>query len=158
MQEDEENTAADEEDEGPSNDKEAQSQGTVSLLDISNSDNEEARKAAAHEKVHKSDVQFATRQDQQICQGNEAIAQHDKQVHDYADTCRTSKAPDKIGPLLAYMEERGVFKSLNTIANPLGLCRFYQMDQKKSNVITGLKSTASACMIHCLVALAKELK
>ena len=74
------------------------------------------------------------------------------------DTGRTSKAPDKIGPPLTYMEECGVFKPLDTIANPLGLCRFYQMDQKKSNVITGPKSKASARMIHCLVALAKELK
>ena len=63
VQEDEENAAADEEDEGPSDDEEAQSQGTVSLLDISNSDNEEACKAAAHEKVCKSDVQFTAWQD-----------------------------------------------------------------------------------------------
>ena len=58
MQEDDENSAADEEDEGPSDDEEAQLQKTVSLLDISNSDNEEARKAAAYKKVCKSDVQF----------------------------------------------------------------------------------------------------
>ena len=107
MQEDDENTAADEEDKGPSDDEEAQSQGTVSLFDISNSDNEEAHKAAAHKKVHKSDVRFAAWQDEQIHQGNQAIAWHNKQVHDYADTSRTSKAPDKIGPLLTYMEERG---------------------------------------------------
>ena len=47
---------------------------------------------------------------------------------------------------------------MDTIANPLGLCRFYQTDQKKSNVIMRPKSTASARMIHHLVALAKELK
>ena len=46
MQEDDENAAADEEDKGPLDDEEAQSQGTVLLLDISNSDNEEARKAS----------------------------------------------------------------------------------------------------------------
>ena len=60
VQEDDENAAADEEDEGPLDDEEALSQGTVSLLDISNSDNEEAHKATAHEKACKSDVQFAT--------------------------------------------------------------------------------------------------
>ena len=128
VQEDDENAAAGEEDKGPSDDEEAQSQGTVSLLDISNSDNEEARKATAHEKARKSDVQFATWQDEQIRQGNEAIAWHDKQVHEYVDTGRTNKAPDKIGPLLTYMEEHGVFKPLDTIVNPLGLCRFYWTD------------------------------
>ena len=60
VQGDDEDAAGDEEDEGHSDDEEALSQGTVSLLDISNSDNEEARKAtAAHEKACKSDVQFA---------------------------------------------------------------------------------------------------
>ena len=53
MQEDDENAAVDEEDKGTSDDEEAQSQGAVSLLDISNSDNEEAHKAAACEKVAK---------------------------------------------------------------------------------------------------------
>ena len=97
--------------------------GTVSLLDISNSDNKETRKAAARKKARKSDVKFTAWRDEQICQGNEAIAWHNKQVHDYMDTGRTSKAPDIIGPPLTYMEERGVFKPLDTIANPLGLCR-----------------------------------
>ena len=38
------------------------------------------------------------------------------------------KDPNKIGPPLAYMEERGVFKPLDTTANPLGLCWFYHTD------------------------------
>ena len=59
--------------------------------------------------------------------------------------------------LLTYMEECGVFKPLDTIVNPLGLCRFYQTDPQKSNVITGLKSTASTCKIKHLLELAKEL-
>ena len=62
---------------------------------------------------------------EQICQGNEGIAQHNKEVNDYTNGGRPSKAPDKIGPLLSYMEECRVFKPLDTIANPLGLCRFY---------------------------------
>ena len=110
------------------------------------------------QKVCKSDVQFTAWQDKQIHQENEAIAQRDKQVHDYVDTGRTSKAPDKIGPLFTYMEECGVFKPLDTIVNPLGLCRFYWTDLKKSNDIMGLKSMASARKIHCLLVLAKELK
>ena len=95
--------------------------------------------------------------DEQICQGNEGIAQCNKQVNDHTNGGRPSKAPDKIGPLLSYMEEHGVFKLLNTIANPLDLCRFYQTDPQKSNVIMGLKSAASACRIKHLLELAKEL-
>ena len=108
-----EDTAAGGEDTGHSEDDEALSQGTVSLLDISNSDNEEACKAAAHETVHKSDVQYGAWQDEQIHQGNEGIAQHDKQVDHYADAGRPNKALDKIGPPLSYMEEHGVFKPLD---------------------------------------------
>ena len=55
------------------------------------------------------------------------------------------------------MEEQGVFKPLDTIVNPLGLCRFYRTDPQKSNVITGLKSAASARWIKRLLELAKEL-
>ena len=55
---DDEDAAADEEEEGPLDDEEALSQGTVSLLDISNSDNKEACKATVHKKACKSDVQF----------------------------------------------------------------------------------------------------
>ena len=58
MQEDDEDAADDEEDESDLDDEEALSQGTVSLLDISNSNNEETCKATAHEKVCKSNVQF----------------------------------------------------------------------------------------------------
>ena len=43
VHEDDENAAADEEDEGPSDYKEVPSEGTVLLLVISNFDNEEAR-------------------------------------------------------------------------------------------------------------------
>ena len=73
------------------------------------------------------------------------------------DIGRPSKAPDNIGPPFTYMEECGVFKPLDTIANPLGLCRFYQTDPQKPNVITGLKSMASTHKIKCLLELAKEL-
>ena len=145
MQGDDEDTAAGGEDAGHSEDEEALSQGTLSLLDISTSDNEEARKATAHKTAHKSDIQYGTWWDEQICQGNEGIAQCDKQVNDYADSGRPSKAPDKIGPPLPYMEECGVFKPLDTIAvKPLGLCRFYQTNPQKSNIITGPKSATSS--------------
>ena len=55
------------------------------------------------------------------------------------------------------MEECRVFKPLDTIANPLGPCRFCQTDPEKSNVITGPKSAASTPRIKCLLGLAKEL-
>ena len=80
----------------------------------------------------------------------------DKGVNDYANGGRPSKAPDKIGPPYSYMEERGVFKPLDTIVNPLGLCRFYRTDPHQSNIITGPKSAASTRKIKRLLELAKE--
>ena len=59
VQEDDENGAGDEEEEGSLDDEEMLSQGTVSLLNISNSDNEEPRKAAVHKKACKSDILYA---------------------------------------------------------------------------------------------------
>ena len=90
------------------------------------SDSEDAHKAITHEAACKSDVQYGNWQDEQICQGKEGIAQHDKGVNDYANGRKPCKAPDKIGPPIAYMEEHRVFKPLDTIANPLGLCQFYR--------------------------------
>ena len=59
-----EDTAAGREDLDHSEDEEALSQAMVSLLNISNSDNEEAHKAAAHETMRKSDVQYGIWQDE----------------------------------------------------------------------------------------------
>ena len=42
--------------------------------------------------------------------------------------------------------------------NPLGLCRFYRMSSKKSNVLTGPKSADNACKIKGLIKLAKEVR
>ena len=151
----EEAVADAEEEEDGSDDEETLSQGMVSLLDISNSDNEETRKAAAREKACKSDVWYAAWRDEQIHQGNDDIAKHDKRVHDHADIGKCCKAPDKIGPPLTYMEECGVFKPVETIDNPMGLCRFYRMSSKKSNVLTGPKSADCTCKIHDMIKLAK---
>ena len=157
LQGDDEDTTAGGEDAGHSEDEEALSQGTVSLLDISTSDNEEAHKATVHETLRKSNIQYGNWQDEQICQGKEGIAQCDKGVNDYTNGGRPSKAPYKIGPPFSYMEEHGVFKPLDTIANPLGLCRFYQTDPQQSNIIMGPKSAAGAHRIKHLLELAKEL-
>ena len=78
MQGDGEDPAVGGEDAGDSEDEEALSQGMVSLLDISTSDNEEAHKATAHETAYKSDIQYGIWWDEQIHQGNEGIAQCDK--------------------------------------------------------------------------------
>ena len=60
-------------DAGHSEDEEALLQGTVSLLNISTSDNEEAHKAAAHKTVCKSNIQYGNWRDEQICQGRKAL-------------------------------------------------------------------------------------
>ena len=167
VQEDDEDAAGDEEEEGGLGDEEEEDgldyeetllQGMVLLLDISNSDNEETRKAAVHEKVCKSDVLYTAWQEEQIYQGNDDIAKCDKRVHDHKDTGRCCKAPDKIGPPLTYMEEHGVFKPLDTIDNLMGLCRFYWMSSKKSKVLTGPKSTESAHKIKDMIKLAKGIR
>ena len=106
-----------EEDVPHSDDEETLSQGTVSLPDISASDDEET-----------CNVQYGNWQDEQIHQGNEGIAQQDKGIYDYANIRKPCKAPDKISPPLAYNEERRVFKPLDSMANPLGLCHFYCPD------------------------------
>ena len=93
---DEDTTVGGEEDAGHSEDEEALSQGTVSLLNISTSDNEDAHKATMHEAACKSDVQYGNWWDEQICQGKEGIAQHDKGFNDYAYGGSPCKAPDKI--------------------------------------------------------------
>ena len=84
-----------------------------------------------HEAVHKSDIQYGNWWDEQICQGKEGIAQCNKGVNNFADGGRPCKVPDKISPPFSYMEEQGVFKSLDTIVNPLGLCRFYRTDPQQ---------------------------
>ena len=119
MQGDDEDTTAGGEDAGHSEDEEALLQGTVSLLDISTSDNEEARKATAHETACKSNIQYGIWWDEQICQGNEGIAQHNKQLNDYADGGRPSKVLDKIGSQLSYMEVWGV-QTLGHHKEPFG--------------------------------------
>ena len=74
---------------------------------------------------------------------------------DHADIGKCCEAPDEIGPPLTYMEEHGVFKPMEAINNPMGLCRFYRMTPKKSNVLTGPKLADCACKIQGMVEMAK---
>ena len=53
------------------------------------------------------------------------------------------------------MEECGVFKPVEAINNPMGLCRFYRMSSKMSNVLTGPKSADCTRKIHDMIKLAK---
>ena len=102
------------------------SQGTVSLLDISVSDDEDTRKCKAHEVARKNDTDFAAWKDKVIMwQDDMGLQERDNVVNDYADGKRKPKNPDFFGPPVSYMEERGVFKPLPSTMNPLGLCHFY---------------------------------
>ena len=78
---------------------------------------------------------------------------------DYADTGRIQQ-DSRQDWSSSYLQGRmhGMFKPLDNIVNPLGLCRFYRTDPQKSNVIMGPKSMASTHKIKRLLQLAKELK
>ena len=131
---------------------------TLSLLDISNLDAEEVRKAAACQKACQSDVLYATWCDKQIREGNYEIGQHDQRVCDHADTGKRCEAPDEIGPPLTYIEECRVFRPTESINNPMGLCQFYRTSPKKSNVITGPRSADRACMVQGMLKMAKRVR
>ena len=154
---DDDTTTVGEEDAPHSDNKETLSQGTVSLPDISACDIEDTRKALVCETTCKSDVQYGNWWDEQIHQGNEGIAQQDKGINDYADIRKPCKALDKIGPPLAYMEERGVFKPLDTMANLLGLCQFYHTNPDVLKSIPAPKSPAGVHRVKRLLEKAKDL-
>ena len=76
------------------------SQGIMSLLDISVSDDEDTRKCKARELAHKSDTDFAAWKDKLISNGMRGLQEWDKVVNDYADNGkRKPKNPDLFGPL-----------------------------------------------------------
>ena len=100
---------------------------------------------------------YATWHDNQIHKGNDEIRQCDSRVHDHPLFGKHCEAPDQVGPPISYMEERGVFKPMESINNPMGLCWFYQMSPRKANVLVGPKLAECACRIHCLIEIAKRL-
>ena len=154
---DDDTTVAREEDAPHSDNEESLSRGTVSLPDISASNDEDTRKVIAHETMQKSDVQYGNWRDEQICQGNEGISQWDKGIYDYANIRKPCKAPDKIRAPLAYMEECGVFKPLDTTANLLGLCQFYHTDPETLKSTSTPKSPASVHRVKQLLEKAKGM-
>ena len=67
------------------------------------------------------------------------------------------EAPDQVGPPISYMKECGVFKPVEFINNPMGLCQFYSTSPEKSNVLTGPKSADCARKICRMVDIARGM-
>ena len=113
------------------------SQGSMSLLDISATDDEETRKSKACDLAHKSDTDFAAWKDKLISEGVKGIHERDNTVNDYTDggKRRRPKNPDPLGPPVSYMKEHGVFKPLQSTTNPLGLCHFYHVDSANMSTL-----------------------
>ena len=123
----------------------------------SQSDTKEVCTAAAHDKAHLGDVLYATWRDNQIHKGNDEIRQCDSRVCDHPLFGKRCEAPDQVRPPISYMEECGVFKPVESINNPMGLCQFYEMSPEKANVLVGPKSAECARRIHHLIEIAKRL-
>ena len=132
------------------------SQGSMSLLDISTTDDEDTRKHKACELAHKSDTDFAAWKDKLIWEGMMGIQEWASMVNDYADGGkRKPKNPDDLGPPVSYMKEHGVFQPLPSTTNPLGLCCFYPMDPVSMSMLAPPKSPTMAEHLKGLLLLAK---
>ena len=132
------------------------SQGSMSLLDISVSDDEDTRKHKARELARKSDTDFAAWKDKLISNGTTGLQERDNVVNDYADGGkRKPKNPDFFGPPVSYMEERGVFKPLPSMTNPLGLCHFYLTHPMIVSMLTPPKPPAKVDHVKGLLLLVK---
>ena len=132
------------------------SQGSMSLLDISATDDEDTRKCKAHELARKSDTDFAAWKDKLIREGVMGIQERDSMVNDYADGGkRRPKNPDTLGPPVPYMKEHGVFQPLPSMTNPLGLCHFYPADPASMSTLAHPKSPATAEHLKGLLLLTK---
>ena len=104
------------------------SQGSIPLLDISASDDDETRKRKARDYARRSDTAYAAWKEKQTSDGVKGIEERDQMVNDYTDGKRRPKNPDPLGPPVSYMEDRGVFQPLTSPTNTFGLCRFYRAD------------------------------
>ena len=75
------------------------SQGSMSLLDISTTDNEDTHIRKVRELARKNDTDFSAWRDKLIRNGVAGIQERDKTVNDYADRGKKKlKNPDIIGP------------------------------------------------------------
>ena len=132
------------------------SQGSMSLLDISVSNNEDTRKHKVRELARKSDTNFMAWKDKLISDRVTGLQEWDNVVNDYADSGkRKPKNPDSFGPSVSYMEDHGVFKPLASTTNPLGLCHFYPADPLIAPTLPSPKPPADADHVKGLLFLAK---
>ena len=132
------------------------SQGSMSLLDISISDEEDTHKRKVHELARKSDTNFMAWKDKLISDGVTGLQERDNMVNDYADSRkRRPKNSDPFVPPVSYMEDRGVFKPLASTTNPLGLWCFYPTDTMITSTLTPLKPPAKTDHVKSLLLLAK---
>ena len=129
------------------------SQGSIPLLDISASDDDETRKRKAHDYACKSDTAYAAWKEKQTSDGVKGIEERDQTVNDYTDGKRRPKNPDPLGPPVSYMEDHGVFQPLTSPTNTFGLCRFYRADPNMP-LPSGPVSPAMAEHVKRLVLLA----
>ena len=77
-------------------------------------------------------------------------------VNNYTDGGkRRPKNRDPLGPPISYMKECGVFKPLQSMTNPLGLCRFYCVDSVNMSMFAPLKQLATTEHVKSLLLLAE---
>ena len=132
------------------------SQGSVSLLNISASDNDDTREHKVCEFAHKGDTEFTAWKDKCISEGVKGIQDRDNLVNNYTDGGkRKPKNPDTFAPPISYMKECGVFKPLPSTTNPLGLCHFYRMDSPCVSTLAPPKPPATAAHVNSLLMLTK---
>ena len=102
-------------------------------------------KCKACKLARKSDTNFAVWKDKLISNGMTGLQEWDNVVNDYADSGkRKPKNPNFFGTLVSYMEEHGVFKTLPSTTNPLGLCHFYPTDRTIISMLTPPKLPGKA--------------
>ena len=129
----------------------------ISLSCFSESDTVEVCMATVHKKARQSDVLYATWLDDQIHMGHDEIKRRDSTAHDHPIPGKHCKVPDVIGPLISYMEKLRMFKPVEFVPNPKGLCRFYHTSPGKSNVLVGPRSAESAHRLHRLLQIVQGL-
>ena len=131
------------------------SQGSIPLLNISASDDDETRKRKARDYARRSDTAYATWKEKQTSDGVKGIEERDQMVNDYMDGKRRPKNPDPLGPPVSYMEDRGVFQPLTSPTNTFGLCHFYHADPN-APMPSGPVSLATVEHVKRLVLLASR--
>ena len=85
------------------------SQGSIPLLDISASDDDETRKRKAREYARRNDTAYAAWKEKQTCDGIKGIEEWDQMVNDYMDEKRRPKNPDPLGPPFPTWRNAGCF-------------------------------------------------